>query len=443
MDRISRYFLIVLLHLATVAAHAQAPDSEFSEVDGLLRDGSLVELAALYDRILETYPKDRRALLGRAAAYSWDAQRTLARATFHKVIALYPGDIDAITGLAYDFAWGGDYAEAETNFFNALHLDSSNASAQKGLAFTYLWSGAPQSAEAWFRAVVAADPKDAEAQRGIGQALIAQRRGLAAELAFQQALQIDPADVAARHGIRAARDIGGPIEAAVWFGDSAAGGDVDIRAMQLTSFIGEATSIRFRLDDSLSLDNPVLARSGEDARATFVSATHAFGSRLVGSVEVGQRELPGEAKQDIYKIEASIPGVGRTWRFGYQDSPHSDGFNDSLVFGGLSFALSDRLTLDSTIFLADTGIAGDDEYRGVVALHHRAPRGWSVGGGVGIGHISSEDPLAKGRVTTANLIAGWPVTRSVSTYFQLRWESAPLVDFTVATLGVVVRPGRR
>lgn len=443
MKGIRLFLLIIFASQAFATVQAQAPEAAFVDVDELVRTAQLVELAAVYEQILETFPEDRRALLGRAAVYSWEGERIAARRVFRQVLALYPDDIDALTGLGYDYAWGGEHGNAKAAFLRTLRLDPANVAAQKGLAFNYLWSGDPQKAEAQFRAVAAAHPQDVEARRGIGQALVAQQRGREAEVVFEQALQIDPNDFAARDGVRAARDIRGPFEASVSFGNSAAGGDVDIRALQLTSFVSPKTSVRFRLDDSLSLDNPALARSGADALATFISATHEFNSLLIGTLEIGQRDLPGQFDQDIYKFEVALPGARRTWKLGYQISPHSAGFDDTLIIGGLSMPLADHLSLDATMFVAETGAQGDDEYRSAVFLEHRTTRGWTVGGGVGIGSISSVNAAADGRVTTATLNAGFPISRSVSTFLQLRWEDAPLVDFSVATIGITVRPGRR
>jgi tetratricopeptide (TPR) repeat protein len=437
-------FLLTIFGFFGIAqGQGQAPESAFAEVDTLISDARLAELGDLYDEILASYPEDRRALVGRAGTYSWLGQRADARALFQRVLADEPEAIDALTGLGYDYAWGGDYADAEATFLRVLALDAQNAAAQKGLGFTYLWSGKLADAEARFRSAADDHPEDAEAKRGIGQTLMALRRGRAAEAAFQSALAIDPNDAAARDGVAAARQVTGPFEASIWVGNSAAGGDVDVRALQLTSWVAPGTSLRLRLDDSLSLDNPALARSGVDARATFASVTREFSPRFIGSLEIGRRDLPGTFEQDIYKLEAALPRSGKTWKFGYQSSPHSAGFDDSLAFAGIGLSLSDRLTLDTTLFQAETGAAKDSESRLAFFLEHRGIRGWSVGGGFGVGSVSSESAAADGTVTTANLLASFPLTRLLTTHFQLRWENAPLDDFTVATFGITVRPGRR
>jgi Flp pilus assembly protein TadD len=435
-------FLIIFLGVIAIG-RAQAPNSAFENVDALVQAGELTELSAVYSRILETYPTDRRALLGSAAVLSWQGARDQARATFNQVLALYPNDIDALTGLGYDYAWDGNYQDAEAAFLKALELDPENLSARKGLGFTYLWSGDADKAETLFRAVADDHPRDAEARRGVGQALLAQRRNRSAEAAFAEALQIDPNDAAAIDGAAAARASSGPFEASLWFGNSAAGGDVDVRAVQLTSWVTAKTSLRFRLDDSLSLDNPALARSGIDAQATFLSATHEFNPRFISTLEIGQRDLPGAFEQDIYKFEAALPNGRHTWKFGYQLSPHSAGFDDSLMFGGVSVPLAQRLSLDATLFLAETGATGDDESRVALYLEHRGRHGWTLGGGFGFGSVTSENVATDGTVATANLFASYPVSRLVSTQFQVRWENAPLDDFTVASIGLTVRPGRR
>jgi tetratricopeptide (TPR) repeat protein len=428
--------------LAGIAA-AQPAAPEYAPAEAAAARGDAAAMAEAYDRVLAQYPGDRRARVGRGVARSWLGDRSGARADFEAVLAGSPDDLEALNGLAYDYAWGGDYVLAEQTFVRGLRVEPRHVSLRKGLAFTYLWSGRSQAAEQLFTAIATDYPMDAEATRGIGQARLALGRAQPAEASFEAALALDPEDSAARAGIVAARQLPSPFEATFWVGDSAASNDFELRAFELASWVNPRTRIGLRHDDSLSLDNPALARSGLDADAWFVGAARRLTDQWTGVIEVGLRDLPQGAEQEIYKLEASYAPGPRVWKLGLQSSPHSSGFDDTLLFGGLNFPLADRVRFDATLFLAETGAAGDDETRGVAFVEYRPERNWSLGAGVGIGRISAANAAADGNVSTMHLVARVDLRSALSLSAQIRRENGPLVDYTIGMIGITYRQGRR
>jgi tetratricopeptide (TPR) repeat protein len=396
-------------------------------------------MEAAYSAILATNPTDVRALLGRATARSWQGNRAGARADFNAVLADQPANLEALIGLGYDLAWGGDLGKAADTFQRALTVAPEDISAQKGLAFTRLWAGDPPAALQLFEAVSSQHPGDGEALRGIGQAHLAMDHASRAEDAFQGALSVDAKDMAARDGIRTSRAIPPAVEATVWAGNSADGGDIGLRSAEIASWIRKDTRVAVRYDNSLSLDNPALARAGIKAETWFLSAQHNFEGGPTLIAEIGQRELPDNADQQIYKIEGVQSVGGVALKVGAQLSPHSDGYDDQLAFGGASFGLGERVSLDTTLFLSKYGSAQDEEIRAALFAEYKDPEGWTLGAGVGAGDISSSVPGAAGAVNTAHVIGSVPVAGRHSAFIQWRWEQSPLDDYSTVMVGMTFR----
>lgn len=428
-----------LAALASVwPASAQTAD-QYERAEANARMGAAASMEAAYSEILATHPADVRALLGRATARSWQGNRAGARADFSAVLAAQPDNLEALIGLGYDLAWGGDLEKAAGTFERALTVGPENISAQKGLAFTRLWQGDSPAALRMFEAVSSEHPGDGEALRGIGQAHLAMDHAGRAEHAFQSALSVDAKDIAARDGISASRAVPPAFEATVWAGNSADGGDIGLRSAEIASWIRNDTRLAMRYDNSLSLDNPALARAGIEAETWFVNAQHNFEGGPTLIAEIGQRQLPGNADQQVYKIEGVQSVGGIALKVGAQLSPHSDGYDDQLAFGGASFGLGERVSLETTLFLSKYGLAEDEEIRAAVFAEYKDPEGWTLGAGIGAGDISSSAPGAAGSVTTAHLVGSVPVAGRHSAFVQWRWEQSPLDDYSTVMVGMTFR----
>jgi hypothetical protein len=99
--------------------------------------------------------------------------------------------------------------------------------------------------------------------------------------------------------------------------------------------------------------------------------------------------------------------------------------------------------MEATLFVSESGAQGDDEYRAALSAEFSSPNGWSVGGGLGVGDISSSTPSAAGSVLTANVIASKRVNRSLRLFVQSRWENGPVEDYSTLMAGVTFRRPRR
>lgn len=425
-----------------MTAHAQtAADYEQAEKFAAARD--IISMEAAYDAILVRFPNDRRALIGRATARSWAGNRDGARADYNKVLLRNPDDLEALTGLGYDYAWEEDFDAAEETFRRAEVVGPDNLSVRKGLAYTRLWRGNTREALASFKAISVAHPEDAEAYEGLGQANLKLGHAGRAEMAFNQALRLDPDRAGAREGRTASYSLPPALESSLWVGNSAEGGDIGIRSAELASWFTPRTRVGIRYDNSLSLDNPALARSGEDAQAVFASVQHQFGEKFIGVAEIGSRDLPDDADQQIYKAEGVFLAGDISYKIGGQLSPHSDGFDDTLFYGGANFPLAEHVRMDATLFFSETGVAGDEEIRGALFAEYKAPSRWTIGAGAALGDISSDTPGAGGNVTTAHMVASAPVAGRHTAYILTRWESSPLNEYTTVMVGFTLRLPRR
>lgn len=435
----TRIGLAVIAAVAySLTAHSQS-DEDFQRAAAFGATGDALAMEEAYAAILQSEPTNVRALTGRATARSWQGNRAGARADFAKALEIEPNNLAALVGLGYDFAWGGDYKEATASFERALSVAPDALGAQKGLAFAALWDDRPKDALMQFESISSEHPDDIEAQRGIAQAHLALGRSGRAEAAFRSVLSANPEDPGAQDGLRAARSLPALLEASAWVGNGAKGSDFGLRAAELGSWVTPDTRIGVRYDNSLSLDNPALARQDIDAEAWFLSAQTTLADRVIAVAEIGRRDLPGSVNQDIYKLEGVLLDGERSYKLGAQHSPTDAGYDDQLIYFGAGFPISDNIRLDTTAFASRTGIAEDEEIRGALFGEYTSAERWTLGAGFGWGDISSDVPEASGTVTTANITASMPIKDRHSFYVQARWEDAPLSEFSSVMAGFTIR----
>ena len=230
----------------------------------------------------------------------------------------------------------------------------------------------------------------------------------------------------------------------VWAGneadDSSAFG---LRSVEAAYWATTQDRVGVRYDNSLSLDNPALARAGIDAEAYFLSYLHDFDGRYLLQGEIGQRDLPNNAEQDIYKLEGVAFHDGAAIKLGAQVSPTetpSDDFTDTVFWGQYNFALNDDWRLEPAVYVSETGALGDREWRVAGYAEYNPPQGgWQLGVGAGFGDVDSDIAAASGELANAHARISFDVTESSQVHLQVRYEDAPLQEYTVALVGVSLR----
>lgn len=415
-------------------------DELFQDAEAQARRGDGAALEQTYESILQQDPDNVRALVGRATARSWQGRYGEAQTDYRRALAQQPGHLEALTGLGYSLAWDGQFEAAATAFQRARQLAPDNLGARKGLAFTALWSGRLEQAQSAFDELAREYPDDPEIAEARGQIALQQWRPGTAASAFQQALDIEPERASAAQGLRAAHGAPGRAELSVWVGNTSGEGDAGLRQAQLAVQATPQTRAWLRYDDTLSLDNPALARSGDEAKAGFLGLLQRIVPGTWLSAEAGYRDLPDGDHQQIYKLEGIQYWAGsRSVKAGLQLSPHSDDFTDKLVFAGLGLPMAERFRLDPTVFFARTGAAGDDEWRGVVHGEYTDPDGWSLGLDLGGGHIDSAVPGASGGVWVAAAQWNIPVAGWHRLHLSAYRETNPSDSFWIAMVGFTLK----
>ena len=230
----------------------------------------------------------------------------------------------------------------------------------------------------------------------------------------------------------------------VWAGNEADdSGAFGLRSVEAAWWATERDRLGVRYDNSLSLDNPTLARAGVDAEGYFLSYMHDFDGRFLLTGEVGQRDLPGDAEQDIYKGEAVIFREDAAIKLGAQVSPTEDpidDYMDTVVWCAYNFAAGENWRVEPALYVSESGAAEDSEWRAAIyAEYHPPSEAWQVGIGAGYGDIDSDLPGASGSVTNAHARLSFNVLEHHSVHFQVRYEDAPLNEYTTALVGVSLR----
>ena len=431
----TKYSVPLLLLVAVGLANA---DQRHDAAEVLAESGDTAAMEAAYRKILETDPGDTRARLGYATALSWQGKHQQAETQFSKVLQEQPSSLDALIGRGYNFAWNKQFDRAEEQFRKAIDLAPDNLGAQKGLGFTYLWNDRPAEALEVLEPLEQAAPDDAELHAAIGQAHLDLNHLDDAEDSFERALILAPGRPDAAGGLALIRGQKKTFDLIAWVGDTSNDGGSGLRELIAGYWFSTDTRIWARYDNSLSLDNPALARSGEKAETYYLGAFTSIHEHWRGVVELGTRDLPDDADQQIYKLEIINFNDRNVFKLGGQVSPHSDNYTDDLIYSTYGFPVSDHWRLEPALFLSRSGLAEDKEWRAILFTEYASPSRWIAGFSAGGGRISSDIPTAEGSVFTANAQLSYPIGQKNKLNFSVRYEDAPTISYTTVLAGIAI-----
>lgn len=431
---VKRTLLVTLGLLIATGGAAADPYRDAAEAG---MQGDHVLMQQRYERILAANPNDVRALNGKATALSWRGNYFAAIETYRKALEREPENIESLVGIGYAFSWSGDHAYAIESFEKVLSIAPDNVDAQKGLAYVALWSGDTATARSRFEALLAQHPDDADLAVALGQANLQEGRGRAATQAFDQALTLQPGRDDALSGRRAA--LGGPpvIEASAWYG-STSNAESGLRLAELGWWASRDTRVALRYDDSLSLDNPAIVRSGEKAETITAGVQHHFGTRLTGLVEVGARSLL-DGDENIVRAEMVLRNLPGKLTLGAQLGDHDLGYNNNLYYVGFGIPLGERWEVESNNYFSTTGIEQDKEWRSVLNVLYQGDSGWNAVVGAGVGEVNYGGLGNPDRVNVAHAMFTMPVFGFHRAHLVLRNENLPGGDVNVAMIGFTYR----
>ncbi len=426
-------FACLLFSLVSVPAQ---PIDLHELAESLARSGDIVDMEQVYGDLLERDPKDIRARLGRATARSWQGMHADAQADFEDVLRVEPENLPALIGIGYDLAWEGRYESSRSYFRRALAVAPDNTGASKGIAFSYLWAGQPAEALPAFEGVTQQAPGDAEAYVGIGQAHLALGHAERAANAFEHAEGMAPERTDAVEGLKAAYGYPALVELNVWGGYTSSTDESGLRLVELASSVRPDWRVWARYDNSLTLDNPALARSGVESETYSVGTLFNLNRDLLMSLEAGYRDLPENENQTIVKGELIYLIEDQSIKLGTQVSPSSEGYTDLLLFTEYGFPVSRRWRLAPAFFYSRTGEAKDQEYRGVIDAGYVSPDRWKLNLGGAVGAVNSSTPGVSGGVYVARAELRIPFAKYHSVNLAVRYESNPTNDFTIGMVGL-------
>ena len=421
-------------------APAVAENDLFAIADQHARAGEIAEMESTYEKILAVEPNNLRALNGLATAQAWRGDYAAAETTYDEVLARDPDNLEALRGQGYARAWAGQYEGAIYAFERALAVAPGDAGSRKGMAYVYLWSAEHARAEDAFSALADDYPGDTEILTALGQAQLERGENRDAVESFKLALATDPTWDAALRGRRAAWDATPMFEASAWYGSTSNAGS-GLRMVELAWWASEATRLSVRYDDSLSLDNPALARSGETAQTYLAGVTHRIGSRWNVTADAGFRQLP-DGDQNLYRGELSWNHELARITLGSQLGDHDLGYNDTLNYVGVGIPIGSRWRVESTYYSSETGPESDDEWRAIVNTEYRADSGWSLLVGGGIGRVETIAGAGEDDVEVAHAIAFVPVFGYHRINLTLRREQVAGESYNIAMLGFTYRFAR-
>lgn len=414
-------------------------ESRHQLAERFANSGDILSMRDTYLSILKQDPNDIKAKLGYATSLSWLGNHEVAQLQYGSVLKQQPGNLEALIGLGYDHAWAGQFIDAEIQFIRAREIEPNNLGAQKGLGFTYLWNNQHQKAFDIFQSLYHKHPSDAEILSALGQAQLGLKQYEEAEGSFRLALMFSPNRADALDGLEFIQQRQKSLDLTIWVGDTSDGGDTGLREIIVGYWLNDDVRVWARLDNSLSLDNPALVRSGSNAETYYLGVMGPVENTWQGNIEIGFRDLPNNAEQKIFKAEAINIIDSNVFKLGAQLSPHSENYTDKLIYSAYGFPVSDKWRLEPSLFLSSSGAIDDREWRFVLFGEYLAPELWSIGASAGVGDISSDISSAEGSVFSANVLFSYPLSQKNRLNLSIRYEDSPSTSFTTMLVGIAIQ----
>lgn len=227
------------------------------------------------------------------------------------------------------------------------------------------------------------------------------------------------------------------IEANVWggyttFADAAGApastraGEGGLRSAEVALWPTTALRVFARYDNTLSLDNLALIRAGRRLPLYRGGAQLDWAGRFTTVAHVPHRTLPGGIDQTMYGGEQVlfIPG-GTALKAGGWVGPRSDNVTEWLAHAGVNVAAGRHLRLEPTLFIARSGIAGEQQWRALLAGETRLGSRLTLGGGVAGGRNTSIDTRFNGTSASQFVRLSARVGQLQSMHLLFNHETAP------------------
>ncbi len=432
------FLLFTAICLTSIAA--QAHERLFQAADQAASEGRLAEMLQIHEQILADDPSNVRALAGKAASLAWQRRFHEAQAEYQKLLNLEPNNVDARIGLGYAYAWDGQYSLAHTAFNQALAIDPINISARKGVALSYLWSGEYELALNALELASNIAPDDVEIWQVTGYAHLEQQNNRSAIKAFDHALQLDPNQQAVQTARMEAHRAAPAIEVFALAG-STSDAESGPRKVEISHWPARSTRVFARYDDTVGLDNPSISERGSSVHSYFAGASHRINDKYQLQVEGGVRQLTDGDLNSASVTGAFLTSLG-SLTIGTQFGNHELGHNDVLAFSSLRFAVNDRWQLEPALYLSESGVDDDREWRAVLGAEYAYSDRLVFGGHLGAGQVDAAQPAFSGNTGVVGAWARQEFGGPFALTLSARYEQSPTRDFNIVELGFHYRlPG--
>jgi YaiO family outer membrane protein len=117
----------------------------------------------VYDAIIEHYPDNVEALLGKARVLSWMGIYNESRTVYNKVLSFSPENLDAVTGVADTYAWDKDYTQAIHILEPLLEKHPNNRAILIRYARYHMWAGNYKVSGKYAEHILKQNPRDKDA----------------------------------------------------------------------------------------------------------------------------------------------------------------------------------------------------------------------------------------------------------------------------------------
>ncbi len=144
-------------------AFAGDPGKLFQEARERIAVKDFEGALSVYEEILDSYPDDLDALLGKARVLSWMGRYEEARAVYRDALRVDPENVDAELGIADTFAWQWDYDRAISMARKLERRNPRDRNVLIRLARYNLWAGNREEAIYYAERVKRDYPDDQEA----------------------------------------------------------------------------------------------------------------------------------------------------------------------------------------------------------------------------------------------------------------------------------------
>lgn len=172
-----------------------------------------------------------------------------------------------------------------------------------------------------------------------------------------------------------------------------------LRSLEVALWPSSAVRLFGRYDNSLSLDNLTLLRSGRRIPTWSGGALLDWGGRFTTVVRAGHRTLPGRVGQSLLGVEqVAYTRGGSALKAGAELGPRGDHRTEWIAHAGVSLPVGSRLRMEPVLFYARSGVAGERQWRALLASEVRLGTRSSIGAGLAGGRISGSPTGLNGRV---------------------------------------------